>query len=157
MIRIRNILAPTDFSAPSLHACKYAKELASRFQAHVHLITVVESTVPLVPEAGLLFSHQADKLLEQQKAARTALEKFAADPMFGDQRPRLHVLAGNPHKELLEFAKNHEIDLIVVGTHGRSGLSHLLMGSVAEKIVRLASCPVLTVRPEGHQFVSSGK
>jgi nucleotide-binding universal stress UspA family protein len=60
---------------------------------------------------------------------------------------------GVPFLEILLYAKEQEIDLIVIGTHGRSGLAHVLLGSVTEKIVRKASCPVLTVRPEGHQFV----
>lgn len=153
MIQIRNILAPTDFSVPSRHALKYAAELAQRFGAQLHLVTVVENVIPLVPEAGMLFGQQADQFAEQQKAAHHALEKLAADPGLQSLKPRIHVLSGSAHAEILEFAKQREIDLLVVGTHGRTGLSHLFMGSVAEKIVRLAPCPVLTVHPEGHQFV----
>jgi nucleotide-binding universal stress UspA family protein len=155
MIQIRNILAPTDFSVPSRHALKYAAELAQRFGAQIHLVTVVENIIPLVPEAGMLFGHQADQLAEQQKAAQHALEKLASDPSLQGLKPRVHVLAGTAHAEILEFAKQRGIDLLVVGTHGRTGLSHLVIGSVAEKIVRLSSCPVLTVRAEGHQFVKS--
>ena len=60
---------------------------------------------------------------------------------------------GTPFLEVIRYAKDHDIDLVIVGTHGRTGLVHVLMGSVAEKIVRKAPCPVLAVRPEGHQFV----
>lgn len=154
MIQIRNILAPTDFSVPSRHALKYASELAKRFDAKLHLVTVVENLIPLVPEAGMLFTQQAERLEEQQKAARHALEKMSADPELLPLKPRLHVLAGGAPAEILALAKLHDIDLIVIGTHGRTGLSHLLMGSVAERIVRLSPCPVLTVHPEGHQFVT---
>jgi nucleotide-binding universal stress UspA family protein len=153
MIQIKNILAPTDFSVPSRHALKYAAELAKRFQAQLHLVTVVENVIPLVPEAGMLFRAQADQLVEQQKAARHALERVADDPALLALKPRTRVLAGSAHAEILALAKSLEVDLLVVGTHGRTGLSHLFMGSVAEKLVRLATCPVLTVHPEGHQFV----
>ena len=65
-----------------------------------------------------------------------------------------HVTIGFPIEEIMKYAGEHDIDLIVVGTHGHTGLSHLLLGSVAEKLVRLATCPVLTVHPKGHQFVA---
>lgn len=150
MISIKNILAPTDFSVPSRHALKYAAELAKRFEAQLHLVTVVESVIPLIPEA---FSAQAEQIEEQRKAGRHALDRMCDDPMLSTLNPRVHVLSGSAHGEILEFAKSRGIDLLVVGTHGRTGLSHLFMGSVAEKLVRLAPCPVLTVHPEGHQFV----
>jgi nucleotide-binding universal stress UspA family protein len=63
------------------------------------------------------------------------------------------VVEGSPKVEIARYARTHEIDLIVLATHGRSGLAHVLIGSVAESVVRTARCPVLTVRPEGHQFV----
>jgi universal stress protein A len=63
------------------------------------------------------------------------------------------VVEGSPKAEIVRYARKQDIDLIVLATHGRTGLSHVLMGSVAESIVRTAPCPVLTVRPEGHQFV----
>jgi nucleotide-binding universal stress UspA family protein len=63
------------------------------------------------------------------------------------------VVEGSPKAEIIAYARKHQIDLIVLATHGRSGLAHVLMGSVSESVVRTARCPVLTVRPEGHQFV----
>jgi nucleotide-binding universal stress UspA family protein len=65
-----------------------------------------------------------------------------------------HTAVGRPFEEIVRFAKEHQIDLIVIGSHGRRGLSHLLLGSVAERVVRIAGCPVLTVRPDQHQFVT---
>ncbi|MBX3442847.1 MAG: universal stress protein [Planctomyces sp.] len=147
MLTFKHILAPTDFSAPSHHALKYAAELARRFEGTLHLLTVVESAIPLVPEAGALSFYQADRIQQEQAAAKQALDKLAHEPLVRGLTVKTQVLSGAPHHEILQFAKDRGIELIVVGTHGRTGLSHVFMGSVAEKIVRRATCPVLTVHP----------
>jgi nucleotide-binding universal stress UspA family protein len=72
-----------------------------------------------------------------------------------DDRSRRHTVVGRPFAEIVRFGKEQQIDLIVIGSHGRRGISHLLLGSVAERVVRLAGCPVLTVRPDQHQFVTT--
>ena len=89
--------------------------------------------------------------------SRAAAEKSLAgvlDPKWAEGRTVIHaVVEGSPKVEIIQYARKQNIDLIVIATHGRTGLPHVLMGSVAETVVRTAPCPVLTVRPEGHQFV----
>jgi len=94
-----------------------------------------------------------EELLEPEESARQALESWN-DPAYEAARKVVRtIVTGTPFIEIVRYARENQIDLIVVGTHGRSGLMHSLIGSVAERVVRKASCPVLTVRPEGHQFV----
>jgi len=154
MIQLKRILVPVDFSEFGKPALTYACEFARRFASDLHLLHVVEDIYPMVPEAGMLLPAQGDYLAELQASARKALEKLP-DPEHCHGIPEIirSVQTGTPFLEVIRYAKEHDIDLIVVGTHGRSGLVHMLMGSVAEKIVRKAPCPVLTVRPQGHQFV----
>lgn len=154
MIRLNKILVPLDFSEFGKHALRYGCEFARRFGAELHLLHVVEDIYPMVPEAGMLLPVQGDYLAELQASARKALEKLPETEWSqGIAEIIRHVETGTPFLEVIRYAKAHEIDLIVVGTHGRTGLVHMLMGSVAEKIVRKSPCPVLTVRPEGHDFV----
>ena len=140
------ILVPTDFSEPSDAAILYATELASRFGATIHLIHVVES--PIVtgafgveaysPESpGVFAALRADaefKLSERLNGVRRAGVSATCEVLDGPTAPTIVSAAG-------ELA----IDLIVMGTHGRVGMAHAIMGSVAERVVRVASCPVLTV------------
>ena len=154
MIRLQRVLVPIDFSEFGKHALRYGCEFARRFGAELHVMHVVEDIYPMVPEAGMLLPAQGDYLLELQNSARKALEKLPeAEWAHGIADIVRHVGTGTPFLEVIRYAKEHDIDLIVIGTHGRSGLVHMLMGSVAEKIVRKSPCPVLTVRPEGHDFV----
>jgi nucleotide-binding universal stress UspA family protein len=154
MIKLRRVLVPVDFSEFGKHALKYGCEFARRFGAELHVVHVVEDIYPMVPEAGMLLPAQGDYLAELQNSARKALEHVPqADWCTGIGDVVRSVETGAPFLEVIRYAREKEIDLIVIGTHGRSGLVHMLMGSVAEKIVRKAPCPVLTVRPEGHDFV----
>ncbi|NLF07662.1 MAG: universal stress protein, partial [Pirellulaceae bacterium] len=139
---------PTDFSDCSERARTYACELAKRFTAELHLLHVV---VPLPIPVHM--STVPEELLEPEESARQALESWN-DPAYEAARKVVRtIVTGTPFIEIVRYARENQIDLIVVGTHGRSGLMHSLIGSVAERVVRKASCPVLTVRPEGHQFV----
>jgi nucleotide-binding universal stress UspA family protein len=152
MIELKRILLPTDFSDYSAAATTYACALAEQFDAELHLLHVLEvhaGTTPLFG-AGLALS---SPIKESRKAADTALEKVL-DTDWEKDRPVVRATAdGAVFVEIIRYAKENSIDMIVLGTHGRTGLSQMLMGSVAEKVVRKAPCPVLTVRPEGHQFV----
>jgi universal stress protein A len=154
MIQINRILVPVDFSEFGKHAMRYGCELARRFSSELHLLHVVEDIYPMVPEAGLLLPAQTDFLTGLRQNAQKALEQLPpADIGNGITDVIRHVGNGTPFLEIIRYAREHNIDLIVIGTHGRSGLVHILMGSVAERIVRKSPCPVLTVRPEGHDFV----
>ncbi|MBW3538683.1 MAG: universal stress protein [Planctomycetes bacterium] len=150
MIELKNILLPTDFSEPSLASARYALELARRFGSRVHLLYVIEDPQVFLPP----FEHQAIP-------SRDELEAFARDALDAWELPEgaegcdivRRFRHGTPFTQIINDARENDIDLIVLGTHGRGAMAHLLMGSVAEKVVRKAPCPVLTVRPEGHQFI----
>ena len=153
MINIRKILVPTDFSEFSQHAVRYGCEFANRFSAELHLINIVEDIYPLVPEPGMMLPAAGEYLADLQTSAEKALQSIPKPEMAKDLSIVREVRTGTPFLEIIRYAREQDIDLLVIGTHGRTGLVHALMGSVAEKVVRKASCPVLTVRPEGHSFV----
>ena len=151
-IRLQKILLPTDFSNLSSTATRYACELAAQFNTELHLLHALETHAGSTPAFGMGLT-----LPNYIKESRAAAEKSLADILeatWSSGRPIIKaVVEGSPKAEIIRYARTHEIDLIVLSTHGRTGLSHVLMGSVAENVVRTAPCPVLTVRPEGHQFV----
>lgn len=153
MIEIKRILLPTDFSENSQHGVAYACALAEQFRSELHVLHVVQDLVAMVPEPGLAFPPPGDYVREMEEAARAALAQIP-DASWAAGKTVVRVTRqGPPFLEIVRYAKEQSIDLIVMGTHGRSGLAHVLMGSVAERVVRKAPCAVLTVRPKGHQFV----
>lgn len=153
MIRLNRVLVPTDFSEFSRLAVTYACAMAERFGAQLHVLHVVPDPAMLVPEAAVFsvesMQAQSDRLVtDARKLLRQIPEGWqGSQPVIRDVR------VGAAFLEIIDYAKSQDIDLIVIGTHGRSGLSHILMGSVAERVVRAAPCPVLSVKPSGHQFV----
>ncbi|MFK7778817.1 MAG: universal stress protein [Gimesia sp.] len=150
MIEIKKILIPTDFSEPSQEATMYAVELAKKFNAKLYLLNVIEDPIVYMP---MFESYALPPKEDFESFAKTRLDNWILDEDKGDLEIETKWIHGNPFVDILKFAKEEDIDIIVIGTHGRSFTAHLLMGSVAEKVVRKASCPVLTVRPEGHQFI----
>ena len=151
-IQLQKILLPTDFSNFSVIAMNYACELATRFNAELHLLHTLEVHADFTPnfEMGLALPK---RFSESKVAAEKALTNVL-DPQWSTGRKVIHaVVEGSPKVEIVRYARTQNIDLIVLATHGRTGLTHVIMGSVAESVVRTAPCPVLTVRPEGHQFV----
>jgi nucleotide-binding universal stress UspA family protein len=92
-------------------------------------------------------------MLHPEPAAQEELDRLEVPGAEQVRQVVREVQSGPPFVEIVRYAKEHDVDLIVMGTHGRTGIAHALIGSVAEKVVRKAPCPVLTVRPEGHQFV----
>lgn len=153
MIKLEHILVPTDFSEYSLHALKYGCALAEKFGARVHLLNVVEDYYPLVPEAGMMLGERDQYLSGLRTGAERELAKLPDPAWCPAERVTRAVQVGTAFLEIVRYSKVQQIDLIVIGSHGRSGLAHVLMGSVAEKVVRKAPCAVLTVRPGQHQFV----
>jgi nucleotide-binding universal stress UspA family protein len=152
MIRVNSILHPSDFSENSNRALQYACALADHFEARLHLVHIVANralslSAPL--EAGYL-PESYDKDL--RASSNDALAKLPEKDWFKGEVVRA-CLVGTTFVEIIRYAKEHDVDMIVMGTHGRTGIAHLIMGSVAENVVRKAPCPVLTVHPEDHQFV----
>ena len=147
MLEIRTILAPTDFSHHAEAALRYAGGLAERFGATLHLLHVLpDVVVPVGPDPSLVSSFPPEYYRETEERSREALGR-ALDPAWGNPAAlEMEVRWGDAVAGIIGYAADHQIDLIVVATHGRSGLSHVLLGSVAEQIIRDAPCPVLTVR-----------
>ncbi|MEX0725430.1 MAG: universal stress protein [Planctomycetaceae bacterium] len=150
MITLKRILFPTDFSPQADKAREYAYSLAEKFDAELHIVCVVQDVALMAPEMPGTFAMPITNLDEVVKAAEQSLHRY---PACAGKAPVRVVRTGEPFVEIIRYAKERNIDLIVLGTHGRTGLTHVLLGSVAERVVRKAGCPVLTVRPEGHQFV----
>lgn len=154
MIKLDRILVPTDFSNFSSPALTYGCAIAARFNAELHLLHVVPDPAMLVPEAAAFSVESMDAQSEVMRIdSMKSLEKLPVDGWSNEKPIVRAVRVGPAFMEIIDYAREMDIDLIVIGTHGRSGLMHVLMGSVAERIVRKSPCPVLTVKPEGHQFV----
>ena len=147
MFKITKILYPTDFSEASLEALKYATSLARSTQSKLVLMHVVNEKI--FSEGLSLARVAAPEALGQELAAEAARELRRIIP--ADERQGLDtemvILHGSPYQEVIRYAKEHKVDMIVIGTNGRSGVEHLMFGSTAEKVVRGASCPVLSVKP----------
>jgi len=142
------ILVPIDFSVHSKNALKYALPLAERFQACLHLVYVVE---PTIYPADLGFGQVVLPGVEDELREKGADElKGLVEKEIGNRvKATTAVRSGNPHQEILREADDRGVDLIVVATHGHSGVEHMLFGSTADRIVRRSRVPVLTIRPEG--------
>lgn len=150
-IAIRRILFPTDFNPSAQHAQSYAVMLAERFSAELHALHVVPDPYPIPgPEGSWILTDDSIPKRTQEAELELAVRMDAA--LTANLKVVRTVAVGKPVPAIIEYAKEHAIDLIVMGTHGYTGLSHLLLGSVAEKVVRLATCPVLTVHPKDHLF-----
>jgi nucleotide-binding universal stress UspA family protein len=153
MINLKTILVPSDFSECSDEAVRYGLELARRFDASIHLLHVVQDPVTQ-PWAAEGFSVPLFEVVDQwQKQAEERLRALVPESERG--RATVVSVVATPYAEILDYASAHQVDLIVMGTHGRGGVSHMLLGSIAERIVRRAPCPVLTVRRPQHGFLQT--
>ena len=150
---LKNILVATDFSEPSAVALAYGRDLARSYGARLHVLHVIEDVmIRYSSEIGFALPElQADL----EKAARRDLDALIAE----DDRRTMEVVSTietsvNIPGAIVAYARECDIDLVVTGTHGRGAVSHLLMGSVAERVVRSAPCPVLTVREHERDFIA---
>src|SRR5215472_1369718 len=151
-IAIKRILLPTDLSSYAATATKYACELATKFDAELHLLHTLE--IHLASTPGFAMGLALPQYVQESRAAAEKALAGVLDPQWSAGRKVVRaVVEGSPKVEIVRYARSQGIDLIVLATHGRSGLAHVIIGSIAESVVRTAPCPVLTVRPEGHQFV----
>lgn len=152
MIEFKNILFPTDFSDFSSYAANFALSFASGYGAKLHVLHVVET--PIV--VGELIPFHVSMEEVESKAKQLALGELESAAMPGVLEGldyEVNCRKGKPFVEIIKFAREKKIDLIVMGTHGRSALESMLLGSTAEKVVRKSLCPVFTVRKPGHRFV----
>jgi nucleotide-binding universal stress UspA family protein len=154
MITLRRLLVPIDFSPHSEQALRYAVALADKFGAELFLLhvfqdltiyqtEVVSGAPPIMPPVEQLTA-----------SARGEMARLVRDKQLHRFATHTEIVEGGPVEEIVDYAQEKNIDLIVMGTHGRGWLAHALLGSVAEKVVRKAPCPVLTVRVKEHEFVS---
>jgi nucleotide-binding universal stress UspA family protein len=154
-LKPKKLLWPTDFSELSLKAARYACGFRDAFGAELHVIHVVPP--PLTPDVSVILPAEAPIAVSDPDALDAplrGLEKLAAQ-QFGDvSKVVLDTFYGNPWMGICDYAKRNAIDLIIVSTHGRTGLGHVLIGSTAERIVQHAPCPVLTVKDPQQEFVS---
>lgn len=152
MIDLKKILIATDFSEHSRVAWRYAVGLAQAFQSEVILCHVLESANLLsqLPPTGEAYV-PPDFLQVQETQARELCDRMVAES--GLPKARTVLRHGSPFVEIVGAARDEQADLVIVGTHGRGVVAHILLGSVAERVIRKAPCPVLTVREGEHDFV----
>ena len=145
MLPFKKILCPTDFSEPSYEAVKAASELAQHFSAELHLVHVIRPIPDYVAPDPSVFNI-ALYYEGIHRAANEEMQKLI--DRFGGKEVSTNatVVEGNAADEIIRIADNNEVDLTVIATHGQTGVRRLVFGSVAEKVVRLAAGPVLTIR-----------
>jgi len=152
MIEIKKILVPTDFSETSRYAMQYAINFAKSFNAELEIVHVIfdESQIVAFYLPQVTFQNLDQEL---EESAKKQMEDFINSfPELNEVRYSTKMLKGTAFVEIISEAKAYNADIIVIGTHGRTGLEHVLFGSTAEKVVRKAPCPVFTVKPKNFNF-----
>jgi len=147
MIKIKNILLPTDFSSLSLSVSEYAVNLAEQYSAKLHILHVLEKTPPILTIRSLdLSEEKIIKTIEQdaQKRIENVVKKIKKNKSIEVEAV---IRKGIDFEEIIKYSEKSKIDLIVIATHGRTGIMHTLLGSVAEKVIRLSKIPVLVSKP----------
>jgi nucleotide-binding universal stress UspA family protein len=149
VFKLKKILVPVDFSERSMRALQYALPLAEQFGAEVTLLHVVQAYLP-VPEMSTM-----DVTLMQQQMREAGAQQLESLRKSVEAKVELRTVLklGDPYFETIHAAKDLGVDLIILSTHGRTGLAHVFLGSTAERVVRHASCPVLVVREHEREFV----
>ena len=154
MILLKKVLVATDFGPASESALRYAQALARGFGAELQVLHVVENILARAIDGYGYAAISPEVQLDVERAGRQQTEALLSD----EDRRELNAVAAtitsnSPADAIVEYARKNGIDLIVMGTHGRGTIGHLFMGNVAERVVRVAPCPVLTVRHPEHEFV----
>lgn len=157
MLKIKNVLVPVDFSEHCTQALAHARALAQAHESELHLLHVVEETVfPSFYKMGeqVMYGETASLRERAAEALSDCMEepgpKLAADVAF-------HVEEGHPGEEIVRYAEEQDTDLIVISTHGMTGVERVLMGSVAQKVVRESPCPVFVVKAKGKSLLPDSK
>lgn len=154
MIAIKEILVATDFGAAADNALRYGEALAREFSGRLHVLHVIPNIYATSMDGygyAAIPPHVQDDI---ETGARRHLRERVSEEDRQELRARTMVIThSSPAAAIADYAKQHAIDLIVLGTHGRGAVAHVLLGNVAERVVRIAPCPVLTVRDPEHEFV----
>ena len=149
VFRLKRILVPVDFSVCSKKALEYALPFARQFGASVHLLYIVQPYVPVSDLVPMDVESIETRMRDTGERELAALQQ----EIDRDVKTEAMVRVGNPHMEIVRAASELDIDLIILSTHGRTGFSHVLMGSTTERVVRHAACPVLVLREHEHEFI----
>ncbi|GJQ31475.1 MAG: universal stress protein [Ignavibacteriaceae bacterium] len=149
LAELKHILFPTDFSKYSMSAAEYAVERAHKYNATIHVLHVIEDFKPIL--AIRTFDLTQEKIeSEMSEQAERELDKCIAEmsAKYGGANFQKAIRFGVSHAEIVKYATENDIDLIVIATQGKTGLLHTLLGSVAEKVIRHSDCPVLVITPK---------
>jgi len=152
---MKNVLVATDFSQPSDTALTYARELARRFGARLHVLHVVQDVTALMyADASIALSPPAEWQADLERETQQTLDGQVTEEDRRDLQARTVLLtSNNPARAITEYGRDSAMDIIVIGATGRGRVNRFLMGSVADKVIRTAFCPVLTVHHPEHEFI----
>lgn len=153
MIDLHRILVPTDFSKYSQNALRYAAAFCEKFGSELYLLHVVQNLAVFIPDMITVAPPVMPPMEEMATAVQAAFDRIIKENNLHHLAIQRDMREGTPFHEIIRHAREKNVDLIVMGTHGHSGLAHVLLGSVTEKVVRKAPCPVLTIRDPEHEFV----
>ena len=149
MTETLKIVVPTDFSNESTAVLNWVKKLSDRGHAEVHCVNVVQQPMMYMPVMSGTAMESMPTINELQKISQGSLDIFIKDNLSDlDNSPVSKVLVGRPAEEITNYAKEIDAQMIIIATHGHSGLTHMMLGSTAEGVVRQAICPVLTIRSQ---------
>jgi len=153
-IKFENVLHPTDFSDLSQTALGYACQLADIFDARLHCLHVIDEAYQYWSAMGPESIPVGPPVEDMIEAGKKRMERFRDEHLSGlKHEPQTYVTIGRPFAEIIGYTREHKIDLIVMATHGRGAIAHVLLGSTTEKVVRKASCAVMTIRAHDEAFV----
>ena len=144
MIKYKQLLCPIDFSDVSDHAFKIATDLAATFKADLHVIHVFQMPASTIPEGAYEVPEDMEESIKCHLSKR--LDEFVKNHSTPEINITTGLYTGFPHNEIINSANETNADMIVMGTHGRTGFSQVLLGSVAERVIRTSDIPVLTIR-----------
>jgi len=142
---MRRILVPVDFSSSSNKAFLYAREMGECWDGELHLIHILDTEF-LSGAVHITIEPLEESVAKWEKRAEEKLKAIYSEKGGEQLRGEIHLRRGKPHEEILKIAKELDVDMIVIGSHGRQGLERAIFGSVAEKVTRMANCPVLVIK-----------
>lgn len=157
MIQIKRVLVSTDFSEAAARAIPFAVSLAKEYGGELHIVHVVEDSLYFAQFAYEGAPFDPSSLIEGLVEDRRKKLQTVVEGLPADVRCRTHLRRGVVASEIIVAAKEADVDVVVIATHGRTGFSHLIFGSVAERVIRECPCPVLTVREKSHGMLVPGE